>query len=88
MPKREELTEAQKTERQISAMGDSVNLINKLISEGKHKEQIHDTIERNFRHLEIMLDKDSIKNSGVSLTPFTDAITAGKDFIKEPVTNG
>lgn len=86
--KREELTEEQKTERQISAMGDSVDLINRLIAEGKHTEQVHDTIERNYRHLEIMLDKDNIKGAGQSLKVFTDAVKAGKNYIKAPVTQG
>jgi hypothetical protein len=82
----EELTEAEKLDRQISAMGDSVGLINRLISEGKHTQQVHDTIERNYRHLEIMLDKDHIKNSEQDLTSFTNAITAGKNYNKAPVT--
>lgn len=86
MPRREELTEQQKVQRQISAMGDSVSLINRLIAEGKHTEQVHDAIQRNYRHLEIMLDKDIIKNSGEDLTPFTDAIAIGKEYIEEPVT--
>jgi hypothetical protein len=81
MPKREELTKTQKIERQISGMGDSVSLINRLIAEGEHTEKVHDAIQRNYRHLEIMLDKDDIKNSDEDLTPFTDAITAGKAFI-------
>lgn len=85
MPKREELTEAQKVERQISAMGDSVDLINKLIAEGKHTEQVHDTVERNFRHLEIMLEKDQIKNAGQDLSAFTDAVKAGKKYNEAPV---
>lgn len=81
----EELTEEQKVARQISAMGDSVDLINKLIAEGKHTEQVHDTIERNYRHLEIMLEKDHIKNSGQDLTSFTAAIAAGKAYNATPV---
>lgn len=80
-----ELTEAQKVEKQISAMGDSVNLINKLIAEGKHTQQVHDTITRNYRHLEIMLDKDQIKNSGTDLKVFTDVIAAAKEYIKAPL---
>lgn len=83
--KKEELTEAQKTERQISAMGDSVDLINRLIAEGQHTENVHDTIDRNVRHLEIMLGKDNIKGSGTSLNVFNDAISAGSDYIKTPV---
>jgi len=86
--KREELTEAQKTERQISAMGDSVDLINRLIAAGNHTTNVHDTIDRNVRHLELMVAKDNIKGSGQSLTAFTDAITAGKEYIKAPVVEG
>jgi hypothetical protein len=78
---RVELTEQQKTENQIKAMGDSVWLINKLISEGNHSEQIHDTVDRNVRHLEIMLGKDHIQNSGSDLTSFEEAVVDGKAFI-------
>ena len=87
MPKREELSPEQKTQKQIDAMGDSVDLINNLINEGKHTQQVHDTIDRNVRHLEIMLDKDSIKNSGTSLKSFKDAIKSGTNYIKEPVVS-
>lgn len=82
--KKEELTEAQKTERQISAMGDSVDLINRLIAEGKHTQDVHDTIDRNVRHLELMVAKDNIKAAG-SVKAFTDTIAAGKDYITAPV---
>jgi hypothetical protein len=78
---RVELTEQQKTENQIKAMGDSVWLINKLIAEGNHSEQIHDTVDRNVRHLEIMLGKDHIQNSGSDLTSFEEAVVDGKAFI-------
>jgi hypothetical protein len=78
----ENLTEEQRLQKQISAMFDSVNLINKLIEEGEHTDQIHDNIDRNFRHLEIMLEKDNIKNSDVDLTPFEDAIIAGKEYVE------
>ena len=80
---REEITEAEKIQRQISAMGDSVDLINRLISEGEHSERVHDMIDRNFRHLEIMLAKPHIQTSGQNLTVFTDAITAGKAFVAQ-----
>lgn len=78
---REELTAEQKVQRQISAMGDSAWLINKLIAEDVHTNEIHDTIDRNVRHLEIMLEKPEIQNSGSSLTAFNTAITDGKAFI-------
>ena len=85
MPIKVELTEEQKVQKQISAMGDSVNLINRLIAGDKHTQQVHDTIDRNVRHLELMLDKDHIKGAGVSLDSFSDAVESGKDFINQPV---
>jgi hypothetical protein len=83
--KKDELTKEQKTERQISAMGDSVDLINNLISAGNHTTNVHDTIDRNVRHLEIMIAKDDIKGAGTSLKAFTDVIAAGNEYIKSPV---
>ena len=83
MPKfnREELTEEQKVAKQISAMGDSVNLINKLIAEGTHNDQVHDTITRNVEHLALMVGKDIIVNSGTDLSGFNTAIADGRAFI-------
>ena len=83
---KEELTEEQKTQRQISAMGDSLNLINELITKGQHTQEVHDTIDRNYRHLELMLGKDNIKKSGSDLKAFEDAVTASKTFIAVPIT--
>lgn len=77
----QELTPEQRVQNQISAMGDSVWLINKLIAEDTHTEEIHDTVDRNVRHLEIMLAKEEIQDSGSSLTAFNTAITDGKAFI-------
>jgi len=83
--KPQELTEAQKTERQINAMGDSVYVINKMIAEGKHTEQTHDNVDRNVRHLELMLGKSNIQDSGSDLTSFNTAITDGKAYIALPL---
>lgn len=87
MPKKkEELTPEQQAERQISAMGDSVWLINKLISENAHTETIHETIDRNIRHLEIMLRSTKIQESGSDLTQFNTAIADGKAFTAVGIT--
>lgn len=77
----EELTEEQKVQRHISAMDDSLNLINRLIEEGVVTDNVCDNIERNYRHLEIMLEKDMIQNSGENLTRFQTVITQAKTFI-------
>lgn len=81
MPIREELTEQQKVQNQITAMGHSVDLINQLAQGDDHSENTHNTIDRNVRHLEIMLEKDHIKNSGSNLTVFETAINSGRTFI-------
>jgi hypothetical protein len=78
---REELTEEQKVAKQISAMGDSVNLINRLIAEGVHNEQVHDTISRNVEHLALMVGKNIIKDSGTDLSEFNTAIADGREFV-------
>jgi hypothetical protein len=83
MPKinRQEISEEQRVAKQISAMGDSVWVINKLITEGTHSEQIHNTINRNVQHLELMIGKDAILNSGTDLSSFSKAITDGIEFV-------
>lgn len=69
------------TQKQINAMGDSVWMIRKLINEENHSNEIHEMVNRNVVHLEIMLSQPDIQNSGVDLIPFNDAINEGKSFI-------
>lgn len=45
------------TAKSISAAFDSVNLINKLVTETKDDEK-KKTVERNVKHLQLMLTKD------------------------------
>ena len=78
---KEELTEEQKVARHISAMGDSVTVINQAIEKGEHSENVHKRIEANVSHLELMIGKDMIANSGQDLSAFTTAIVAGRVFI-------
>jgi hypothetical protein len=44
-------------QRSVSSAYDSVNLINKILLEEK-TEKLSNTIERNYKHLEVMLTKD------------------------------
>jgi hypothetical protein len=62
----------------IKAMGDSVTVIDDAIASGLNDEETLDAIDRNVRHLEIMLGKDHIKSSGADLKPFEAAIKRGK----------
>lgn len=66
----------------ISACFDSVNLINKTITEPK-TEKTSDLVERNFKHCEIMLKKDWFVEglTGTQKTDIESAIAAGKAYI-------
>jgi len=77
----------------LSAMGDSVFVIDSKIengpSEGQTQEEANDEVDRNVRHLEIMLAKDYIQDSGSELATFQVAVTDGNDYIAEhPVVKG
>jgi hypothetical protein len=77
----------------LSAMGDSVGVIDSMIenglSEGQTQEEANDEVDRNVRHLEIMLAKDYIQNSGSELATFQVAVTDGNAYIAEhPVVEG
>lgn len=65
----------------FSAMDDSVSLLNELITAGTHSEEIDDTVDRNYRHLEIMLAKDHISSDERDKTSYTDAIADSKTFL-------
>jgi|SaaInl85LU_5_DNA_1037374.scaffolds.fasta_scaffold25168_2 hypothetical protein len=65
----------------FSAMDDSVNLLNELITAGEHSEDIDDTVDRNYRHLEIMLAKDHIASDERDKTSYTDVIADSKTFL-------
>jgi hypothetical protein len=65
----------------ISAMYDSVNLINELIATNEHSDKLHDTIKRNVDHLSIMLTRQNIIDNNTGTTDFNTAITNGNLFI-------
>jgi hypothetical protein len=60
--------------RHYSAMLNSVNLINSLVPTAETKAL--DTLDRNVRHLELMLARDWWE--GYDLAPINAAIVAGK----------
>lgn len=73
----------EQVQQDIKALGDSVSLIEQLVAEGEHSEEIHSTISRNTRHIRIMLDKTYIQESDADLQVFEDAATLGEDFIAQ-----
>ena len=81
-PHLKELTPQEQADKDVEVMGHSVKIINDSIEDCRHTQDEHDTIERNVRHLEIMLAKEHIVNHSSSKTEFKSAIAAGKKHIK------
>ena len=83
----EELT-AEEINGHFSAMDDSVNLINETITDDADAlqmfgsaEEVKLMVKRNTDHLEIQLDKDWATEDSRDKSSYTDAITAGVNYI-------
>ena len=74
---------AEEIAQHYSAMGDSVDLINGIINGSlmadDTQEDKNDCVDRNVRHLEIMVAKDFWTTE--DMTSANSAITAGKNYI-------
>ena len=74
---------AEEIAKHYSAMGDSVDLINGIIDGSMMaddtQEDKNDCVDRNVRHLEIMVAKDFWTTE--DMTSANSAITAGKNYI-------
>ena len=69
-------------QRRVSAAYDSVNLINKLVLETIDDNK-RDTVDRNVKHLEVMLAKDFFAEAltAEQTTEIETCIAAGKTYI-------
>lgn len=74
---------AEEIAQHISAMGDSVTVINEAILK-PFTEQVHRRVKANVDHLGIMLAKDFIIADTGSKTAFTTAIDDGNAYIGSP----
>ena len=82
LPPSPELTfTTEETERQVAALQDSVNLINKLLTDNIKTSETLDIMDRNARHIHIMCEKKHIKEFGVELSPYLEAANAGLAWI-------
>ena len=72
-------------DKMFSAMDDSVGVINTRCTEGPRQGQTqlecNQEIDRNVRHLELMLSKEYIQDAGRDLTSYQDAIVEGDAYI-------
>jgi len=75
-------TKTPNPEKSVSSAFDSVNLINKLITETADEKR-KSTVERNVKHLELMLTKDFFLTALTSLqkTQIETAISSGNSYI-------
>jgi len=76
---------AEEIQSHYSAMGDSVDLINGIIDGSlmadDTQEDKNDCVDRNVRHLEIMVAKDFWTSE--DMTDANSAITAGQNYLAE-----
>ena len=74
---------AEEIAQHYSAMGDSVDLINGIIDGSlmadDTQEDKNDCVDRNVRHIQIMLAKDFWTTE--DLQPANDAVTAGQNYL-------
>ena len=84
----QELT-AEEINQHFSAMDDSVNLINNTVADDTQAlelamgsaEEVKLMMKRNTDHLELQLDKDWAVADNRDKSSYTDAITAGVNYI-------
>ena len=75
----EERSLASQTEIDIEALNDSLWLINKVLEEDVQTQESNDVIDRNIEHIEAMIEKEHILNSGFDLSIFKDIVSKIKN---------
>lgn len=69
-------------ERTLESTGHSEDLVRRLVAEGVHSEEIHNTISRNTEHIKIVLGREQVASSGSPrLVSFQEAVELGEAFI-------
>lgn len=71
-------------EQTLESTGHSEDLVRRLVAEGVHSEEIHDTITRNTEHIKIILGREQVASSGSPrLAGFQEAVNLGEAFVLE-----
>jgi hypothetical protein len=71
-------------EQTLNSTGDSEDLIRRLVTEGVHSEEIHNTIQRNTEHIRIVLGREQVASSNsLRFADFLEAAELGEAFIAE-----
>ena len=71
----------------IKASHDSVDLINQIVADDQHSEEINDTVDRNVRHLRNCLTMPHIIENATTADKiaFADAATLGEDWVETAI---
>jgi hypothetical protein len=71
----------------IKASHDSVDLINQIVADDQHNDEIHYTVDRNVRHLRNCLTLPHIMENATTADKiaFADAATLGEDWVQTAV---
>lgn len=82
MEKREQDSLEFNLEQTLESTGHSEDLVRRLVAEGEHSEEIHDTITRNTEHIKIILGKQEVIDSASPrLVEFQEAVDLGEEFV-------
>jgi hypothetical protein len=74
-----ERTPEEQTAQDLKALGDSVWVIEETLALTEKTADDLDTIARNVEHIELMLGKEHIANSGADLKPFEAIVATAKN---------
>jgi hypothetical protein len=69
------------TQQDITALGHSVIVIDDVLALDTPDEEQLDALDRNVRHIEIMLAKEHIIDSGADLSEFESAVARGREVL-------
>ena len=90
---RTELTPEEKATQTLAAADHSVTLINNLVADTAYTannatEEVLSSIDRNYRHLNIILERDYViaNNGGANLAVYSTAANSGKVYIESAKT--
>ena len=69
------------TAEHLRGLQASADLIGSLIAANERTDEAIATMDRNVRHIEIMLSMSHIQAAGADLAPYQDAFVAGKSWL-------
>ena len=70
----------------MSSLEDSFTGIKNILDQNETSPNSISFVERNTKHLELMLNKINIQNSDKDLSKFIDILALAKAFLAEPLT--